>query len=486
MITALGTVFAGEASADSAGTVHFVRAADSSFDQFTSSPSLEAQEWLSTHMWRMVVWSPYFDHKTSWYPNGWVYDDSYAIYRESQLAGQHPEWILKDAAGNRLYIPYGCSEGTCPQYAADISNPAYRQYWINNLKAEVAHGYKGVFVDDVNMEMKVGNGQEERVAPIDPSTGRPMTEDAWRGYMAHFMAEIREALPGIEIVHNAIWFADGDAGTANPDIKNEISAANYVLLERGVNDSGLTGGDGPWSLNALLSFVDQVHALGKGVVLGGEASDLQGLEYNLAAYFLISTGNDAVSGGGQTPANWWAGWNVNLGEASGPRYGWNNLLRRAFTGGTVLVNPPGSSTQTVSLSSPMQDVNGNIVTSVTLPAASGAILRDTSSTSSAPELTTPPPTETITETTQVDTPTPPNSGGGSGNSKSSSASSTPTSGNETIPSTLRPTPLLRKRSHHKSSRHALQARAARTRRARRHARSARHHLALTRVRGSVG
>jgi hypothetical protein len=431
---------------------------------------LEAQEWLNAHMWRMVVWSPYFDDKTSWYPNGWVYDDSYAIYRESQLAGQHPEWILKDAAGNRLYIPYGCSEGTCPQYAADISNPAYRQYWINNLKAEVAHGYKGVFVDDVNMEMKVGNGQEERVAPIDPSTGRPMTEDAWRGYMAHFMAEIREALPGVEIVHNAIWFADEDAGTANPDIKNEISAANYILLERGVNDSGLTGGDGPWSLNAFLSFIDQVHALGKGVVLGGDASDPQGLEYNLAAYFLISTGNDAVSGGEQTPENWWAGWNVNLGEATGPRYTWDNLLRRDFAGGMVLVNAPDEPTQTVTLSTPMRNVNGETVTSVTLPAGSGAILVGTTPSTTTPQPTTPAPTETTVETRPaVSSPTAPSAGTNSG-TESSSSSESPKPTSTTISKSTQPAPSQHKADKHKSSKHkprsgARLARSARARRA---------------------
>ena len=85
-------------------------------------------------MWRMTVWSPYFDEKTAWFANGWVYDDAYAIYTEQKLVSEHPEWILKDAQGNKLYIPYGCSAGSCPQYAADISNPAYRHYWIENLK----------------------------------------------------------------------------------------------------------------------------------------------------------------------------------------------------------------------------------------------------------------------------------------------------------------------------------------------------------------
>jgi hypothetical protein len=472
-VFSMGSSLVGTASADTAGTVHFLGFADSTYDQFTSNPTTSTQEWFGGHMWRMVVFSPYFDSRTSWYSNGWVYDDSYAIYRGSSLTSEHPEWILKDAAGNPLYIPSGCSGGTCPQYAGDISNPEFRQNWINELKSEVAHGYKGVFVDDVNMEMQVSNGQEQIVAPIDNSTDKPMTSDQWRGYMAQFMEEVRAQLPKIEIAHNVIWFAHEHAGISNPSIRAEIESANYIFLERGVNDSGLTGGTGPWSVNALLSFVDQVHSLGRHVVLDGTASDTQGLTYNLASYFLVSNGQDAVRGGGQTPTNWWTGWNVSLGEATGSRYEWSNLLRRDFTDGTVLVNPPGSPTQTVSLSSPMQDIDGNTITSVTLPGGSGAILRDTSSASSTSELTAPPPTEAIVESAPVGTPTaPPPS---SGTSESVSGSSTSTSGIETTLSTPRPTPLLRKRSH-KPSRHALRARAARTRHARRHARMARHHV----------
>jgi len=120
---AFSMLFAGLAQADSAGTVHFTRGADSSFDQFTSNPSSSEQEWLRTHMWRMDVFSPYFDSRTGWYPNGWVYDDAYAIYSGEALAAQHPEWILKDASANKLYIPFACSGGSCPQYAGTSQTP---------------------------------------------------------------------------------------------------------------------------------------------------------------------------------------------------------------------------------------------------------------------------------------------------------------------------------------------------------------------------
>jgi Hypothetical glycosyl hydrolase family 15 len=399
-----GSGITARASADSAGTVHFVRSADSGFDQFTSSPSAQEQAWLRAHMWRMTVWSPYFNSRTSWYPNGWVYDDAYAIYVGEELASQHPEWILRDAQGNKLYIPWGCSGGSCPQYAGDIANPAFRHYWIENLTARVAHGYRGVFIDDVNMNRQVGNAQEEPVAPIDSNTKQPMSEAAWRQYMAQFMQEVRAALPNAEIVHNVIWFADEHAGTASPEIRSELASANFINLERGANDSGLTGGEGPWSLSALLAYVDQIHALGKNVIMDGGASDGQGLAYNLAAYLLISNGGDAVSGGGQTPDNWWTGWGVNLGEAGGPRYAWSGLLRRDFGGGMVLVNPPGAPTRTISLPAPMTDLTGASVRSLTLPAASGAVLRGNVNLAPTPlagELPAAVETETVLETAAI-------------------------------------------------------------------------------------
>ena len=63
-----------------------MRMADSSFDQYTLNPSSPTREWITTHMWRMGVYSPYFDSRTSWYRNGWVYDDAYAIYRGGEVA----------------------------------------------------------------------------------------------------------------------------------------------------------------------------------------------------------------------------------------------------------------------------------------------------------------------------------------------------------------------------------------------------------------
>ena len=135
-----------------------MRAAEGSFDTFTSSPTVAQQDWMRAHYWRMRAYAPYFDSRLGWSSKAWVYQSAYAIYPGSEVDVQHPEWILRDAAGNKLYIPSGCSGGKCAQYAADIGNPAFQKWWIDQSRAKLAKGYAGIYVDDVNLYRKVSNG----------------------------------------------------------------------------------------------------------------------------------------------------------------------------------------------------------------------------------------------------------------------------------------------------------------------------------------
>jgi len=333
----------------------------------------------------MEVFSPHFDRNTSWYRDGLMYQDLYAIYKDDSLASQHPEWILKDASGNRLFIPWGCGGGTCPQYAGDISNPDFRHWWIDEAKRKLATGYKGLWVDDVNMEFRVSNGSGTQVAPIDRNTGAPMTWDNWRRYIAEFTEQIRRETTGYEILHNSIWYA-GPSGVrdADPYIRRQISSADVINLEHGVNDPGLTGGTGIWSLRAVHAFVDRVHALGKAVVIDDFGNSTGEKEYALANYLLINEQADAIGNMSVTPDNWWPGYSVNLGNPLGQRQTWNNLIRRDFQGGMVLVNEPEAPTRTVTLPGTYRTVAGSPVTSVTLPAKAGIVLIGQSSETTAP------------------------------------------------------------------------------------------------------
>lgn len=356
------------------GVVHLIRTANSAFDHYTFGPVW--QDWILGHFHRMLVYSPYFDSRLSWYPDGIVYIDLYAIYVNNTLAAEHPNWILKDANRNNLYIPWGCSRGACPQYAGDPSNPDFRQWWINKARDLLSRGYRGLLVDDVNMEFRVSNDAGTFVNPIDPNTGKAMSGEDWRRYVAEFTEQIRRAFPNVEIFHNSIWFA-GPNGVRDNDsyIRRQIAAAGSQCVELGVNDSGLTGGNGSFSLNSLLGYIDRLHANGRSVTLAGVPVDPAGRQYALANYFLISNGTDYLGSNQLTVENWWDGFRVALGTPMGPRSTWNGLLRRDFSAGIALVNPPQAPVITVRLPGSFRTIDRSItITSVVLGPGQGTVL----------------------------------------------------------------------------------------------------------------
>jgi hypothetical protein len=356
-----------------AGHINFVKRTDSSFDRYTAEATTATRSWMDEKLWRAVVYAPYFDAKTSWYQRAWLYKDLYGIGVGSDLARRHPEWILRDAAGRRLYIPWGCADGRCPQYAGDVASPSFRRWWIRHAKDEVARGYLGLWIDDVNLELRTGNGDGRVVPPT--RRGQTMSPAAWRRAVAGFTTAIRRALPDTEIVHNAIWYAGGEHREADAAVRAQIRAADFVNLERGVNDGGLTGGDGEWSLRRLLGFVDHVHQLGRGVIFEGYDTSPAGREYNLSAYLLVSGGGDGVALNAVTPPTWWEAYDTDLGAARGDRTEWQGLLRRDFAGGLVLVAPPGSAATTVDLPGSFVTTSGRTVQRVTLSGGQGAVLR---------------------------------------------------------------------------------------------------------------
>lgn len=369
-----------------AGRVWLMKTTTPAFDPYTNSNSPDVQQWIRDHFSRMLVHSPYFDTKTRWYPTSMLYQDLYAIYNTPGAGNQylvvtHPEWILRDAAGNPLYIPWGCDTAahTCPQFAADFSNPDFREWWVDNARRALAGGtYVGIWIDDVNMEFRTGDGDGNFVNPIDSASGVPMTIDNWRRYMADFLEQIRRELPVIEILHNSLWFAGGDQRTGNFDVRRQIRAADYVYVEHGVNDTGLQGGYGQWSLYSLFRFVDQVNGMGGRVVLAGMGGDNptdKSVEYAVAAYFLVSSGTNFIADKRVlTPDHTVAAVDVDLGAPQGPRYNWSGLYRRDFDGGMVLLNGPGADPITVTLPMSYQRAGGPLVASVTLGPTEGAVL----------------------------------------------------------------------------------------------------------------
>jgi len=364
---------AGSAAASTAtGDLRFAQEAKSSFDKYIDAPSDGEQAWMREHYDRMRTYAPHFDSRSNWYSNSWTYKDSYAVYKNDDGSpADNAQHILKDSSGNKLFIPYNCDGGTCPLYAADIGSPAFRAAWIAELRQTMgAANYKGIFVDDVNMEFRVSDGNGSHKAPVNPRTGREMTEGEWKNSMADFMEEIRAAFPGKEIVHNALWFAGhDDAATAR-----QLRAADVVNLERGVVDGGLQRGTGQFGVETFLAHVDWLHRNGKAVTYDAYAANRDEAEYNMAAYFLTNNERDTYrSDFRSTPEDWWNGYDVKLGAAKGARYTQDGLLRRDFANGYVLLNQPGNPTRTVATAGG-RGPDGALRNTVTLRGGQGAVV----------------------------------------------------------------------------------------------------------------
>jgi hypothetical protein len=371
---------------------------DSSFyDNYTHFPTTATKTFMQTHFYRSQESYGYFENNLSWYPNAWSYLNSYGITYGDPIVSQHPEYVMKDVNGNQLYIGYSCNGTNCSRYAGDFTNAGFRSYWIAQHLAILQRGYKGVWLDDVNLDLDAvlpTNGSGTQTAPVDPATHAAMTQSAWEQYFANFLTQYKSTIAGAgyEIQENSVWFEGGRPAGTPSAVQQVIQASSkWLNIERGVTDGGITGGTGDFSLKALFAYIDQVHSLGRYADIqnfnfsqGGGNND-----YVPACYFLISTGLDAMGNDAITPNNWPANYDVDLGTPSGSRYNiGSGGIRRDFSRGFVAVTAPGEATTTINLTpGQYKDVAGNPLTTVTIPALSGIIALSTSS---------PPPASSIT------------------------------------------------------------------------------------------
>ena len=127
------------------GRSRVMLATSSSTDPYTNNPSLAQQQWMRDHWTRALVYSTYWDSRTTWFPNAWAYLDAYAIYQAvdardaaSRLdpQGRRPE----TSSTSRGAAPAACVRSTRPTSATRPSALPDRRRALH-----AGPGYKGLY-----------------------------------------------------------------------------------------------------------------------------------------------------------------------------------------------------------------------------------------------------------------------------------------------------------------------------------------------------
>lgn len=335
--------------------------------------------WMNANYESMVVWEPYWDNRLASFDDVNVYRNAYGIKVNSSRdtrAADHPDWVLRTSDGSPVYLDFDCAGG-CPQYAADIGNPEYRAHWLGEVQRYVDSGYRGLYIDDVNYLWRFAGQFGADIEPINPRTGEPLTLAQWQNDMTEFVEQVRAAFPQIEIWHNSIWYVDSP-DFDNPLVDRQIRSADVIQLERGMNDPGLKQGSSKFGMQTFMRFIDRVHANGTAVgLLDEHATNSRGHWFNIAGALLINNGNDLVTTEDWpviAPTGFFEGFNVDLGNALGPRRVVDDTIQREFTDGLVIMNEPRADRVTVALDETWITPAGERVTSVALDGAEAIVL----------------------------------------------------------------------------------------------------------------
>jgi len=279
------------------------------------------------------------------YFNGAVVQTTWSTgvpYSEATANG----WLLKNSSGSYMTSPYGA-------YAADIGSAAYQKAWITNVLNYLAArpGIDGIFIDTVIMDPKASFGSY----PADyPSTS------AYSAAMVSFVQAVYAALhaKGYYVALNAGAWKSGDSsysgGTSTIDWWKQLGPYADGLMDENYAETSnhtLRAAGTAWNQqwDGWQRLIGVAQSMGDDFV-GLEynsATDTAAMTYGKASFLLEWNGGGSVfiyKDGSTDPTN--GAWTSDIGTPTAPKMQVGVGWERDFTGGTVLVNPSPSVSQT--------------------------------------------------------------------------------------------------------------------------------------------
>jgi hypothetical protein len=217
-----------------------------------------------------------FDYLNTWSDTA----ASYAVYQN-------------DSDGAALYNPFASNE----RRAMDLRSSTYRAGFVADCMAVMADGGDGMFFDDMNLSsgrmFKRVDGSAPLINLDDASYYNGAGGVGYLGllgdFYAHVTTTVRATYPNAKFIGNPVW--TDITGTRWGDARwaNVMSQMDWVIIEHGATDIGLTNGATSTSGFALRSqntWIDQVHALGTGVIIYADEDNLgaDARRYEMARY----------------------------------------------------------------------------------------------------------------------------------------------------------------------------------------------------------
>jgi len=303
------------------------------------------------------------------------------------IVAQHPDWELRDAAGDVVY-DRACGTSCV---VMDPANPGYIAYREQEMQWYVdTYGYDGVFLDQIFPSPSTSTYD---ATPIDPRTGGPYTATAWAQDVTTFLSGMKQALGSRLLIINSL-------GSGAEYAANSAAEDGFLSVADGAAEEGFiqwSTDTAPRSVAAWLQDVQSIAAvssMGKLAIGWTDATASQAsagaadqaARYSLASYLLgagpaalryfnfqdyVPDGGDPCADGAGQPAD--PDWTIELGDPAGPFYQVGSLYERDFTAGKVIVNPTDSAAG-AALGGAYTTANGASVTSVDLEPQSAEIL----------------------------------------------------------------------------------------------------------------
>ena len=319
---------------------------------------------------------------------------AYAQQNQGPTSGAYPTtWYAKDVSGQYITSRVGGN------WLMDVSNPSWIQDRVQTCSSFITgSGYDGCYLDVLG-NVSVSPSYVSSV-PFNQVTGQNWTAPDWLTATANLGAAVKNANSSAFIVGNGLqngqqYFTASqgptskllsgmDGGNAQGWLRGASDAIDSFETEADwLNDVNLVVDAGARGRSALTMTkvwnvsptptqqqLDAVHRYAL-------ASFLLGTNGN--QYFLFDTDPDDGAVATDHPYD-----HVNVGTAtdSFSKDGSGAYVRH-FTMGVAVVNP-GTTTVTESLGAPMTDLDGNVMSQVTLPPDSGDVFTTSATTTSTP------------------------------------------------------------------------------------------------------